>query len=195
MLFRSGLAEPRWYPGSPKLVRALMRPGDRLALYELHREDALALSRAFAGDTAVEVHAADGWHALKTELPPRERRGLVLIDPAYEEPDEFGRALRALKTGHRRWATGVFALWYPIKDAAEVAAFKAGLEASGIRRVLIVELQREPATGERLAGCGLAIVNPPWHLDAELAALLPRLLALFGAQAAGSTHVGFLVPE
>ena len=69
-----------------------MRPGDRLALYELHREDALALSRAFAGDTAVEVHAADGWHALKTELPPRERRGLVLIDPAYEEPDEFGRA-------------------------------------------------------------------------------------------------------
>jgi 23S rRNA (adenine2030-N6)-methyltransferase len=187
----------RWYPGSPKLARALIRPGDRLSLYELHHEDARLLARAFAGDGAVEVHAADGWGALRSDLPPPERRGVVLIDPAYEERDEFARLTRGLQAGYRRWATGVFVLWYPIKDEAEVAAFKQGLAASGIRRVLLAEMRRDASgrAAERLIGSGLAIVNPPWQLDGALATLLTQLLDLFGFARSGSTNVGFLVPE
>lgn len=192
-----GSAGLRWYPGSPKLARALIRPVDRLVLYELHPEDARLLARAFAGDTRVEVHARDGWSALKAELPPAERRGVVLIDPAFEVRDEFQNLVRALRTGHRRWATGIYVLWYPIKDPAEVAAFKADLAASGIRRILLAELHMRPpgGDGERLAGCGLAIVNPPWHLEAALAALLPELLQILGAAPDGRSAVEFLVPE
>jgi 23S rRNA (adenine2030-N6)-methyltransferase len=189
-------AEPRWYPGSPKIARALIRPIDRLVLYELHREDARLLGRAFAGDKQVEVHAKDGWAALKSDLPPPERRGAVLIDPAYEERDEFARLLRGVQVGHRRWATGVFILWYPIKDETEVATFREGLRASGMRRILVAELLRHAVKGaERLAGSGLAIVNPPWQLEAALAALLPQLLDLFGAARSGSTQIRYLVPE
>lgn len=192
-----GVGEPRWYPGSPKLARALIRPGDRLSLYELHPEDARALARAFAGDTAVEVHAADGWSALKAELPPPERRGVVLIDPAYEEADEFERLLRALRTGHRRWGTGIYLLWYPIKDEGAVAQFKAALSASGIRRILVAELHMPPRGDGRdgLAGSGLVIVNPPWQLDADLAALIRDLPLVLKVAPDRRNGVSFLVPE
>ena len=108
----------RRYPGSPRLVRAALRPGDRFIACELHPEEALLLKREFAGDRAVEVRQADGYKALKALLPPVERRGLVLIDPPFEVPDEYEHLLRALRQGVRRFATGCYAIWYPIKDEA-----------------------------------------------------------------------------
>ena len=112
----------RRYPGSPRLVRAALRPGDRFVACELHPQDALALKREFAGDRAVEVRQADGYQALKALLPPVERRGLVLIDPPFEAADEFERLARAVRQALRRFATGCYAIWYPIKDEAAVAA-------------------------------------------------------------------------
>jgi 23S rRNA (adenine2030-N6)-methyltransferase len=173
-----------------------MRAGDRLDLVELHPEDARDLTATFARERRVNVHASDGYLALKAFLPPRERRGLVLIDPPYEASDEFTRLVRGLKQGYRRWRTGVFAIWYPIKHRAPVAAFHAALVASGIRRITIAELLLRPDDDpERLNGCGLVLVNLPWRLDTTLSELLPALSARFGASPSGGALVKTLVPE
>jgi len=191
-----GAPSLRWYPGSPRLALDLLRTQDRLVLLELHPEDARTLANAFAGDVRVKVHAADGYTALKAFLPPKERRGLVLIDPPFEKKDEFARLARGLRHAHRRWATGLYLLWYPIKDRPPVAEFHERLKASGIPRILIAEFLLRPAKDpERLNGCGLVLVNPPWQVDATLQALLPKLVALLASERGAAARVDWLVPE
>lgn len=186
----------RWYPGSPRLALDLMRPQDRLMLFELHPEDARTLSGLFAGDPRVSVHNADGYIGLKAFVPPKQRRGLVLVDPPFERKDEFARLARGLRQAHRRWATGHYVLWYPIKARPPVAAFHDDLKAAGIARILIAELLLRPPTDpERLNGCGLVLVNPPWQTDAALSAMLPKLAELFGAERGAGARVEWLVPE
>jgi 23S rRNA (adenine2030-N6)-methyltransferase len=166
----------RRYPGSPRLVRAALRPGDRFIACELHPEEALLLKREFAGDRAVEVRQADGYKALKALLPPVERRGLVLIDPPFEMPDEYEHLLRALRQGVRRFATGCYAIWYPIKDeaaralAADLAAFKP----------LVLELRLDGIAPGKLAACGLAVINPPWRFEEAMREALPWVAAQLG---------------
>jgi 23S rRNA (adenine2030-N6)-methyltransferase len=151
------------YPGSPWLIRSLLRPDDRLACCELHPEDAAALRRLFRHDGQVGVHQRDAWEALGALLPPAQRRSLVLIDPPYEAQGEFDRVLDGLQRGYRRFASGVFAAWYPVKHRAPVRAFHAGLATSRIRDVVAAEMWlREPVDPARLNGCGLAVVNPPF---------------------------------
>ncbi|TMJ22648.1 MAG: 23S rRNA (adenine(2030)-N(6))-methyltransferase RlmJ [Alphaproteobacteria bacterium] len=160
----------RHYPGSPRLVRAGLRPGDRFVACELHAEDALALKREFAGDRGVEVRQADGYQALKALMPPVERRGLVLLDPPFEAADEFDRLARALKQALRRFATGCYAVWYPIKDEAAATAFKETL--AGVK-ALILELRLRAAPEGKLAACGLAVINPPWTFEEAMVEALP----------------------
>jgi 23S rRNA (adenine2030-N6)-methyltransferase len=179
------------YPGSPWIARKLTRPQDRLLLCELHPEDVIELRRATAGDRRIEVRRADGWIALKSDLPPAERRGVVLIDPPFEAKDEYARLARGLRHAYRRFATGVLVAWYPIKAREPVDAFHAEVVAAGLKRVTVAELLvRAPAAPDdeapRLAGCGLLIVNPPWTLTGTLAGLLPTLARLL-AQGAGAT--------
>ena len=164
---------PRRYPGSPRLVRAALRPGDRFVACELNPKEALALKREFAGDRAVEVRQADGYHALKALLPPIERRGLILIDPPFEAPDEYEQLLRALGQGVRRFATGCYAVWYPIKDKA-AAAFAADLAPF---KPLVLELSVEGIEQGRLAACGLAVINPPWRFEEAMREALPWIAA------------------
>lgn len=178
------------YPGSPWIARKLMRPQDRLLLCETHPDALHELRRATAGDRRIEIRPSDGWIALKSDLPPAERRGLVLIDPPFEAKDEFERLARGLRHAYRRFATGVLAGWYPIKTRAPVDALHRAIVDAGLRRVLVVELLvRAPAAetdeAPRLAGCGLVIVNPPWTLAERLAALLPSLTERL-AQAPGA---------
>ncbi len=184
---------PRVYPGSPKVAQSLARPGDRLLLAELHPEEAYLLRGEVQGDKAVAVHERDGYEMLKAFTPPTERRGLVLMDPPYERADEFELAAAALKTAYGRWATGVFALWYPIKDDSARRRFLRKVEVSGMRKVLLTELHLAPQV-DALAGTGLLVVNPPWQFDvatrAELAALTPLL-----ASERGHYEVRWLVPE
>ncbi|MGQ9371430.1 23S rRNA (adenine(2030)-N(6))-methyltransferase RlmJ [Azospirillum sp. A39] len=185
----------RWYPGSPLLARGLMRPQDRMVAVELHPEDAAALRQEFAGDRQVTVLEKDAYAALKAQVPPRERRGVVLVDPPFEEPDEFSRLAAGLAAAHRRWSTGIYALWYPIKERPAVWRFQEALEATGIRRILLAELTIHPEdTHLRLNGCGMAIVNPPWTLDAALAEALPALHAALPTTGGGAA-VSWLVPE
>jgi 23S rRNA (adenine2030-N6)-methyltransferase len=174
------------YPGSPALIRSLLRPGDRMACCELHPEDAAGLRRLFAQDPQVSVHHRDGWEALRGLLPPKERRGLVLIDPPYERADEFAMLAAGLRSGYARFRTGVFAAWYPIKHRAPVRAFHGAIEEAGIRDVIAAELcLREPVDPARLNGCGMAIVNPPFRFEEEAAPVLAALLERLGDREPG----------
>lgn len=166
----------RRYPGSPRLVRAALRPGDRFIACELHPEEALLLKREFAGDRAVEVRQADGYKALKALLPPVERRGLVLIDPPFEAPDEYEHLLRTLRQGVRRFATGCYAVWYPIKDEA-ARAFAADL---GAFKPLVLELRLEGVAPGKLAACALAVINPPWRFEETMREALPWIAQQLG---------------
>jgi 23S rRNA (adenine2030-N6)-methyltransferase len=195
-LNRAGAGSLRWYPGSPRLARILLRPGDRLVATELHPVEAQALQREFAGDKQVTVKRMDGYQALKAFLPPAERRGLVLIDPPFEATDEFERLAKGLKEGHRRWSQGIFALWYPIKDAAPVRAFHEAVAATGIRRITVAEMLIRPALdATRLNGCGMLLINPPWTLGDELGRLLAQLAMLLPEPGEGTWRVESLVGE
>lgn len=167
---------PRHYPGSPRLVRAALRPGDRFVACELHPADALALKREFAGDRAVDVRQADGYKVLKALLPPIERRALVLIDPPFEAADEFERLLRAVRGAVRRFATGCYAVWYPIKDEA-AAAFANELAAF---KPTILELRLDDVAEGKLAACALAVINPPWRFEEAMREALPWIAEQLG---------------
>lgn len=174
------------YPGSPALVRALLRPADRLVCCELHPDDVACLRRHFAGDPQVAVHFRDGWEALGALLPPAEKRGLILIDPAYEQPNEFARLAAGLCRGSRRFRNGVFAAWYPVKHRAPVRAFHAELRDSGLRDVVAAELLvREPTDPARLNGCGLIVVNPPYGFEDAAPLVLSTLLERLGDRERG----------
>ena len=164
------------YPGSSMIAARLSRASDRLSLCELHSEDADRLAATFAGDRRIKVEQRDGFGAIRAYLPPKERRGLVLIDPPFEQAGEFDRMVKALEDGIARWATGTFLLWYPVKDPGAADAFLARLETSGIPRILVAELVvAPPGSAPGLSATGLAMVNPPWTIASDLAVLLPFL--------------------
>jgi 23S rRNA (adenine2030-N6)-methyltransferase len=177
------------YPGSPWIVRHLLRRQDRLTAVELHPEDAKALGENFAHDVQVRVVALDGWLALGAFVPPKERRGLVLVDPPYEEPDEFERLADTFLNAHRRWPRGQYAMWYPVKDLAAVDRLRAALAGSGVPRLLRAELSvRGRGAGGTFNGAGLILCNAPWHFDNTLEQLLAGLAPLL-AQGPGSSHL------
>jgi 23S rRNA (adenine2030-N6)-methyltransferase len=164
------------YPGSPAILRELLRRQDRGVLVELHPSDHKALSRAFNQVTNLKVLHLDGWTALHSLIPPREKRGLVLIDPPYEETDELERVGDELIAAMTRWPTGVYAAWYPIKDPRPVDALVARLHRTsprpGLRLEMLIDDPRDPT---RLNGSGLLVLNPPFGLREEADHLLPAL--------------------
>ncbi|HBK05754.1 MAG TPA: 23S rRNA (adenine(2030)-N(6))-methyltransferase RlmJ [Acetobacteraceae bacterium] len=165
------------YPGSPALIRAVLRENDRLACCELHPEDAAALRRRFRRDPQVEVHERSGWEALTGLLPPKEKRGLVFVDPPFEAKDEFQMLVDGLVRGHERFRNGVFAAWYPIKQMAAVRGFYAGLRSSDLRDIITVELHlRDVTDPDRLNGCGLAVINPPYQFEEQALSIAHAVL-------------------
>lgn len=173
------------YPGSPLLARRLFRPQDRLSALELHPADYRKLRDLFEGDVQVRVTELDGWLALNAYVPPKEKRGLVLVDPPFEEPGEWGRMVEGLGKAHRKWATGIYLLWYPLKEPREVNGFVADLKATGIARMLRAELTVAPAVAGTLYGSGLIVVNPPYTLEGELRTVLPTLAEVLQQGKAG----------
>lgn len=186
----------RAYPGSPVLVRAWLRAQDRLLACELEPAAACALARRMRGDARVKVVTIDGWTALSAYLPPKERRGAVLIDPPFEQPGEFARLADGLVVAHRKWATGTYLAWYPIKDRGEVDAFCRKLLRTGIPKVLRAELTIGPErAAARLAGTGLIVINPPWTLERDLATLLPALAGVLGRERSGTFQLDWLTTK
>lgn len=167
------------YPGSPMIARHLLRKQDRLSAIELHPEDVQTLAGHFEGDFQSRVIELDGWLALGAHLPPKEKRGLVLVDPPFEIGGEFDRLVDGLKKAHRRWPGGIFALWYPIKDRKAVAAFRDDLADAGIPKIMDIEFYiRPPSPEPKLDGTGLIVVNPPYPLETELCIIMPALHAI-----------------
>lgn len=164
------------YPGSPRIARAMLRAGDTLIVNELHPADHATLAAQFAGDRHVKVMALDAWVAVKALLPPPERRGVILIDPPYEAKDEFERLAKGLGDAVSRFATGTYLLWYPVKGLVAADMLNARVAELGIGKTLRIELHiRRPNRPDRLDGCGILVVNPPWTLAAQLTVLLPFL--------------------
>jgi 23S rRNA (adenine2030-N6)-methyltransferase len=174
----------RVYPGSPVLALALIRPQDRLIACELEPRAAAALEGVLR-DRRAKVLAIDGWTALGAYVPPKERRGVVLVDPPFEEAADFTRLSSALPAAHRKWPTGIYMLWYPIKerDAPDALARRLGkLEMPGVLRCEITT--GPPRADAGLVGSGLIVINPPFKLAADLKVLLPALAEAFAAGAA-----------
>lgn len=169
------------YPGSPLLARKLFRPQDRLSALELHPEYAKRLGALFEGDVQVRVIELDGWLSLNAHVPPKEKRGLVLVDPPFEEKGEFDRMVDGLVKAHKKFAGGLYALWYPLKDTRAVHDFISALRDTGIPKMLRTEVSIRPASNPpRLHGTGMILVNPPFTLEGELRILLPALAQLLG---------------
>ena len=184
------------YPGSPFVARHLIRRQDRLSLVELHPEEAERLHLLFAGDVQVRVIELDGWLALGAHLPPKEKRGLVLIDPPFEVAGEFDRILAGLRKAHRRWPGGIYAIWYPIKDRPAVSRFRQQLADGQIPNVIdIWQTIRLETEDSRLDGSGVVIVNPPFTLQAEMKLLLPAVTRILARDHGTNWGVDLLAPE
>ena len=183
------------YPGSPALLRHWLRTPDRMIACEAEPVAARTLGSRMRGDSRIKVVAIDGYTALNAYLPPKERRGLVLTDPPFEQPDEFARLAETLAAAHRKWPTGLYLLWYPIKDLRTAQGFGRDLARRGIARMLRAEVTVAPVrAGEKLAGCGLIMVNPPWTLERELAQLLPALADILALDK-GAARLDWLTGE
>jgi 23S rRNA (adenine2030-N6)-methyltransferase len=185
----------RRYPGSPRIVRHLVRPQDRIILNELHPVDAEALRVEFARDRLTSITELDAAIAIKSQLPPPERRGLVLVDPPYERTDEVERIITMLGDGLSRFATGIYCIWYPVTGDGLDARLGDALRLMSLKQVLQVELNVRPErTGGGLSGSGLYVVNPPWQLDRDLQTIVPELARLMRQEADGSAIVRWLAP-
>jgi 23S rRNA (adenine2030-N6)-methyltransferase len=183
------------YPGSPRIARAFCREGDRMIFCELHPEEYAALNGSFRDDPRAQTVEIDGWAALKAYLPPKERRGFVLVDPPFEEPHEFERLRDGLVEGHRRWKSGIFLLWYPIKNEHEVSLFERRIAKLKIPKILRIEFAIDKPQAEgALSTCGMMIVNPPWALETELKVILPALAERLGRDRAGRYRFDWLAP-
>lgn len=168
------------YPGSPMVARHLLRRQDRMTLVELHPQTAAALKVRFAGDQQVKVVELDGWLALGAQLPPKEKRGLVLVDPPFEAPGEFDRLVSGLERAVRRWPGGIYALWYPIKDRAAVSDFRAALAGSGVPKITDFWIEVDHRDVPGLQGSGMIVINPPFVLAEAMRALSPFLASAMG---------------
>ena len=186
----------QFYPGSPLIAEKLLRDSDRMIANELHPEDVEILRNNFARNKKVKVMNLDGWTFLKSVLPPPERRGLVLVDPPFEQPGEFERMVQGLMAAVKRFATGIYLFWYPLKHLKEVARFKNNLRDSNIKRLLAVEVWVAPHDpGSGLTGTGMVIHNAPFGLQEELSNLLPNLTKLLSTHADAHFEIDVIAGE
>ena len=185
-----------YYPGSPRLARNLFRPQDRLAAMELHPDEYRRLARLFEGDFQVRATELDGWLSLGAHLPPKEKRGIVLVDPPFEIEGEYERLVQGLATAYRRFSGGTYCLWYPLKKGAPIRRFHEELQALDIPKMLCAELSvKSDRDGTGLSGSGLIIVNPPFTLKDDLHRLLPPLKDLLAQDRFASARAFWLRGE
>jgi len=184
------------YPGSPALIAGSLRPQDRAVFVELMPAEARAAMREIDSAGRIRMEIGDGYGALKAYLPPQERRGLVLIDPPYESIDELKTMLQAFDDARRRWPSGIFLLWYPIRSAAQRSIVHARLEALRIPKMLCADLAVHPDdAGVGLAGSGLIVVNPPYGADQFLRSAYSVIHDALAAPGSGYVEVARLTPE
>jgi 23S rRNA (adenine2030-N6)-methyltransferase len=179
------------YPGSPLIAASLLRPQDRLVAIEKHPDEAVLLKSVLGRFARAKVEEADGYRRLAALLPPPERRGLVLIDPPFEAPDEFAAAAEALRVALKRFANGIYLLWFPIKSKAQADAFAGEVLNAGATKALRIDIDLGPPASdekERLRAAGLIVVNPPFGLAEEMRDHLARIAPLLSDRAVANVH-------
>lgn len=182
------------YPGSPCIAKALLRSDDQMILCELHERDYAVLKKMFLGDKQVAVHHMDGYAALKAFLPPKQGRGLVLIDPSFEQKDEFQQIFKHLEITVKRWPGATYAVWYPVKERLKVDQFYADLQNSGIREIIYCEFEI-PFLAGNMNACGMVIIRPPWQWYESVKPVLPRLNETLSKPGVGRWRLEWLVGE
>ena len=186
----------RYYAGSPLIAAQLLRPQDRALLTELHPRDFPLLRNNFKEFKNISVKCDNGFQQLKATLPPKERRGLVLIDPPYELKEDYDLVVKAAEEGYKRFATGTYAIWYPVVLRQQTKRIFKGLQASGIRKILKIELAVRPDSDQRgMTASGMAVINPPWTLENQMKAMLPYLVKTLVPEGTGSWTVEWITPE
>ena len=186
----------RYYAGSPLIAAQLLRPQDRALLTELHPSDFPLLRNNFKEYANVVTKRDDGFQQLKATLPPKERRGLVLIDPPYELKEDYDLVVKAVEEGYKRFATGIYAVWYPVVLRQQTKRIVRGLERSGIRKILQIELAVRPDSDQRgMTASGMIVVNPPWQLETQMKLILPYLTEVLVPEGTGKWSLNWITPE
>ncbi len=170
------------YPGSPWFAKQIMREQDRLNLFELHPREFKTLLQNIRGDRRIKAFQKDGFHACLSQLPPKERRGYVLMDPPYEVKDDYITATRSLIKAHAKFATGTYALWYPVVDRYRIDEIEAQFKASKIRNIQLFELGIKADNEKGMTSSGMIVINPPWTLMKAAQDALPILAELLGGK-------------
>ncbi|HHE9996326.1 23S rRNA (adenine(2030)-N(6))-methyltransferase RlmJ [Haemophilus influenzae] len=191
-----GGKELRYYAGSPLIAAELLRPQDRALLTELHPSDYPILRNNFSDDKNVTVKCDNGFQQVKATLPPKERRGLVLIDPPYELKEDYALVVKAIEEGYKRFATGTYAIWYPVVLRQQTKRIFKGLEATGIRKILKIELAIRPDSDQRgMTASGMVVINPPWTLETQMKEILPYLTKTLVPEGTGNWIVEWITLE
>ncbi len=191
-----GGKELRYYAGSPLIAAQLLRAQDRALLTELHPSDYPLLRNNFKQFENVTAKRDNGFQQLKATLPPKERRGLVLIDPPYELKEDYDLVVKAVEEGYKRFATGVYAIWYPVVLRQQTKRIIKGLEATDIRKILQIELAIRPDSDQRgMTASGMIVINPPWTLEGQMRQILPYLTQTLVPEGTGSWQVSWITPE
>ena len=186
----------RFYAGSPLLAVQQLREQDRALLTELHPNDFPLLRNEFAKQSNVVTKRENGFQQLKSALPPKEKRGLILIDPPYELKEDYELVVKAITEGYKRFATGVYAIWYPVVLRQHTKRIVKGLEATGIRKILQIELAVRPDSDQRgMTASGMIVINPPWQLESQMKKVLPYLTNVLVPEGTGSWSVNWITPE
>lgn len=171
------------YPGSPAIAKHYLRSRDRGWLFEIHPTDYAALHKLMAGDPRIRLSGEDGLQGMMGLLPPVSKRGLVLIDPSYEIKSDYERVIEQLIKAHHKFATGIYALWYPVVDRERIKRMERQLIGAGIKRMQLFELGLQPDTTERgMTAAGMIVINPPWTLFEKMQKLLPKLVEKMAPQ-------------
>jgi len=193
--YNDGATRVEHYPGSPWLARELLRPTDSVYLFELHPAEHRMLEQKLGADPRVTVLRTNGLEDCVGLVPPPERRGLVLIDPSYEVKNEHTQVVDALAKAHRRFATGTFAIWYPVLERRWVQRFERAIRATGISSIDLYELCVAPdGHGRGLTGSGMIVVNPPWQVREEVAPALQWLARELGVEGGSQRVVELSAP-
>ncbi|TCP97697.1 23S rRNA (adenine2030-N6)-methyltransferase [Cricetibacter osteomyelitidis] len=191
-----GGKELRYYAGSPLIAAQMLRLQDRALLTELHPADYPMLRNNFKEFENVVTKRDNGFQQLKATLPPKERRGLVLIDPPYELKEDYDLVVNAIEEGYKRFATGVYAIWYPVVMRQQIKRTIRGLEATGIRKILQIELAVRPDSDQRgMTASGMIVINPPWQLENQMKQILPYLTNALVPEGTGGWTVKWITPE
>ncbi|MEE1674269.1 23S rRNA (adenine(2030)-N(6))-methyltransferase RlmJ [Agarivorans aestuarii] len=184
------------YPGSPWIAKMLLRREDRLFLHELHPSEQAPLNSLFQRDRRAKIRQENGHQSVVALMPPKERRGLVLIDPSYEVKDEYQTVVKTLKEAHKRFASGSYALWYPVVDRFRIDKLEKQLINSGIRNIQLFELGiRHDSEEMGMTASGMIVINPPWTLMKEMQEVLPYLAETLGEEGEGNWRAEVLVEE